>query len=710
MPAVFAAPHRKEEHAMKKMWRKTVLPGVLLLFALLLMPETAQAKSKGVALTEKNFPDVGLLAEVKKYDKDKNGYLSKKELAAVTDFDYDLVIHDFSQLKYFTNIKRLYLSGFDWGLWLGGEVDLTMFPKLEEASIWLDTESHWADASEVQIKVTGLKHLKTFRVYDEAAAGLHINEVDFRNTPALREVAVSGAKGVVFDDGAKLEKLWLYGVPEIPVEQIENFAELTQLSISTKDPEFTTIDLSGLSRLTGLQVKGDFFEALDTAGADALKKLEIEGGTAKKYVLSGSRTLKNVTLRCPLLEELYAADCPALKTLHVYADGLTVLDVGGDTSLTSLHVESNRLETIDVHVNPALEKMEICSDVLKALDIRANTALEWLTVRSDALELIDTGKNKALDYLELTGDHLASVDVSKNPALKSLVLETKRLEEVDISKNKRLSGLRIDSQELTQLRLGDNQKLHTLSVTAPKLTELDLSANTELWGLKVNNTSLEELKLPGLERLDTLTLEGNEKLETLDVSGSPELCSLTLEGDGLTSLNLLRQTELRELSVVRCRKLTELKMASNVDLRWVVIKDTAVRSLIFPKQHRLQSLSVMENPMLTELDLSRLPKLVWAVITGNEKLPELDFSNNHILYEAYIDNNPLRTVTFGEVPNMKNLFCQNTALTEIDLSGATRADLVVYCDEGVKITGYTGTVHTEKPELDADRYPWAVTP
>lgn len=97
--------------------RRTIFAGVLLLSAVLLSaPAAAQAKSKGVALTKKNFPDEEVLREVKKYDKDKNRYLSKKELAAVTEIYWDWSFDDFSQLRFFTNLRSLTLDSFGTGL------------------------------------------------------------------------------------------------------------------------------------------------------------------------------------------------------------------------------------------------------------------------------------------------------------------------------------------------------------------------------------------------------------------------------------------------------------------------------------------------------------------------------------------------------------------------------------------------------------------
>ena len=148
---------------MRRTWKKICLSGMLLLAALLMMtPVSVQAKKtktdKGIALTAKNFPDESFLRQAKTYDKDKNGYLSKTEIEAVTGLSWDLSLSDFSQLRYFTNLKSLSLAGLGYGLWLGDELDLTCFSKLETLWIDLDTKNYRADADSVQINASGLRN------------------------------------------------------------------------------------------------------------------------------------------------------------------------------------------------------------------------------------------------------------------------------------------------------------------------------------------------------------------------------------------------------------------------------------------------------------------------------------------------------------------------------------------------------------------------
>lgn len=681
---------------MKKIWRTALLGGLLFFSMLLLVPETAQAKKvgkdKGVALTAKNFPDGWVLAEVKKHDKDKNGYLSKKEQLAVTEFEVEGLFSDLSQLRFFTNLKSLKLYDYDLGLCPGNEVDLTMFPRLETVLLLLETESWYAkDSREVRITVSGLQHLKELHIceyYSEDGDKEEVRNIkvlDLRDTPALKRVTFGDAKGVIFDDGAKLEELALSNMPGIPVKQIENFTELKELKISTKDPEFTQIDLSKLRKLTSLRLSGVPVALVNTAGARALKDLYIGSGALKELDLSENVKLRTVDLECPLLDELHVENSPGLDSLSVSSEHLASLDVKNLAALTGLFIYLDELRTLDVSGNPALFNL-------------------WIS--AEKLETLDLSKNPALGCLKISSEKLEELDLRKNPALKELRLDTKRLQALDTAKNKKLNTLWINSQDLTQLNLANNKKLITLVVSAPGLQALDLSANIRLRDLWVKHTSLTELKVPGLKRLSELTVEGNGKLETLDVLESPALSNLTVRENALTSLNLSGQTDMNRLTIIGEKRLTSLEIPGKTNPSSIIIDDTAVRSLVFQKLRSLIYLAVVGNPGLETLDLAKLPKLRVAVITDNAKLTELDFSKKPDLYEVNIDNNPLCAVTFGEVPNMAYLFCQNTALTKIDLSGATRKDLVVYCDEGVKVTGYSGTVRTEKRAPDEGRYSW----
>lgn len=637
---------------MRRTWKKACLPGILVLAALLMMtPVNVQAKKakadKGIALTAKNFPDKSFLQEAKTYDKDKNGYLSKTEIAAVTGLSWESSLSDFSQICYFTNLKSLSLSGWGYGLWLGDELDLTCFSKLETVWIDLDTKDYRADADSVLINASGLKKLKRVHIHDAASVDIddwsgsydgsdaNIDVVDLRNTPVLQEVFVGGAKEILFDDEAKISELTLYNLAEVPNEKIAGFTKLKRLSIAANTAGFTQIDLAGLTRLTELYLEAACLKTVALADTGALSTLSLGSSALEGIDVSKQTYLGNLRLNCP---------------------GLKKLDVRKNTALDGLYVESEQLAELDVNKNTLLKNLDIKAWKLPVLDVSKNTLLEYLAVESDRLAFLNTGNNIKLKELRLTSPELLTLDLRKN------------------------------------------KKLDTLFVSGAKMSALDLAANTKITRLRILNTPLASVDLSALDHLHTLIIIGDEKLTELDVSANQNLENVILEGTSLASLDLQRQNELSQLTISGNRKLGELKMTSNANLCELVVKGTALKTLAFPKQKRLWKLEISDNPQLEALDLTKLPKLSTVKITGNEKLKELDFIKNEVLNQVNVSGNALETLKFGKLPGLIYLNCQKNQLSGIDLTGTKLDSLKVYCDEGVEVTGCSGSVSTDEPQ------------
>ena len=161
--------------------KRSIFAGALLLGAALLFTPTDMAQAKevppdgNIPLTSEYFQDEWLLDWVKWYDEDKDGFLSAEEVASVTVLEFEKDLSDFSQVQYFTNLKKLVLEyekdyGYDeyelFGVWAGEVLDLRAFPNLEQARLFLDTSKAPDGSAEVQIQVSGLKYLKELSIQD----------------------------------------------------------------------------------------------------------------------------------------------------------------------------------------------------------------------------------------------------------------------------------------------------------------------------------------------------------------------------------------------------------------------------------------------------------------------------------------------------------------------------------------------------------------
>ena len=89
---------------------KKLLAGLGMAAMMLTVPATVSTvnAASGVTIDAKHFPDKIFRSVVSDADKDKNGKLSKKELANIDEvYLYDYGIKDLTGIEYFTNIRTL---------------------------------------------------------------------------------------------------------------------------------------------------------------------------------------------------------------------------------------------------------------------------------------------------------------------------------------------------------------------------------------------------------------------------------------------------------------------------------------------------------------------------------------------------------------------------------------------------------------------------
>lgn len=125
-----------------------LLGGLLFLTVMTLLPTCAAYAKEvpadgNIPLTAEYFPDEYFLNMVSWYDKNKDGSLSPEETAAVDWLWITEKLTDFSQVQYFTNLRKLDVlrsdETRDVGVWIDTDMDLTVFPNLETVEIELDS-------------------------------------------------------------------------------------------------------------------------------------------------------------------------------------------------------------------------------------------------------------------------------------------------------------------------------------------------------------------------------------------------------------------------------------------------------------------------------------------------------------------------------------------------------------------------------------------
>ena len=591
--------------------KKSILAGALLMSAALFFApaDTAQAKEipadGNIPLTAGYFPDEWLLKEAKTYDSDADGVLSPEEVAQVTSISCRKDVSDFSQIQYFTNLKHLSFGVQDedewYGVWAGGDLDLTVFPNLESFWMWVDSSKGPSKNRMIEIDLSGLEHLKSVTILDRAlwlkdydASKVRISVADLRDTPALEFVEINDVLHILMDEAAAVNYLYLWDVGEIPAAQISTFAKLERLSIRADIPEFTSLDLSKCPLLSYLCILGDHLDTLVTSGADSLQKMWIE------------------------------------------SRALTGMDVSANTELKDLQLDCPKLETLNVAENRKLEELKVSSERLAAVDVGNQVELTYLSLTAGRLEALDVGKNTKLTRLTVDSDQLETLDVSRNGELECLHVGSKRMTELNLEENKKLNDLSLRCVKLSSLKLYSDKALRDLTVRKTPLTPLHLPALTGLNYLRIyENTGLKKLVLPALPELESLEVIGTKNLAKLDVSNCPKIYRLCVENTSLKSLSMPKQIKLQWLEVTGNTKLTKLDLSKN---------------------RRINYLKVNGSKKLTSLDLSKIKKMSFADVSDNA-LKTLKIGTKEYLEYLDCSKNKLRTLDLSGATWLRELVC-----------------------------------------------------
>ncbi len=188
------------------------------------------------------------------------------------------------------------------------------------------------------------------------------------------------------------------------------------------------------------------------------------------------------------------------------------------------------------------------------------------------------------------------------------------------------------------------------------------------------------------EKLEKLTLERNAITE-LNLGENPSLKELIVPDSKLTTVNLSKATKLEKLDI-QSNQLTTLDLSKNENIKWIDCGKNRLSTFKLPHSAPLLILKCYSNK-LNEIDINRFPSLI-ELNCSNNALTELRVENLVILNKLNCYGNPnikslnlssnvrltdlsasqcgLTQISFAENSSIKNLWLENNALTELDLS------------------------------------------
>ena len=239
----------------------------------------------------------------------------------------------------------------------------------------------------------------------------------------------------------------------------------------------------------------------------------------------------------------------------------------------------------------------------------------------------------SLQILKVNGNPASVLDVTGCSSLKKLYAQNSTFSELHVTGLGSLEEVRIENNHLTDLDLTGLTSLRALSCYGNQLHTLDARPAAALEVLQADSNGMESLLVEGLGNLKTLHCQNNN-LQQISLSGLGALEEFNAANNSLTELIVDEATALKTV------------LAGNNQLSGEFRFGTA------------KQVSV-ENNQITNL------------IGAEENIAYLNFNNNQLTSlkmdsaapeSVYGNQNNLSLLQFGDVSNLKTLYCAENHL------------------------------------------------
>ena len=260
---------------------------------------------------------------------------------------------------------------------------------------------------------------------------------------------------------------------------------------------------------------------------------------------------------------------------------------------------------------------------LQRVDVSQNTIGDFAPVKDLS----------SLQILKVNGNPASVLDVTGCSSLKKLYAQNSTFSELHVTGLGSLEEVRIENNHLTDLDLTGLTSLRALSCYGNQLHTLDARPAAALEVLQADSNGMESLLVEGLGNLKTLHCQNNN-LQQISLSGLGALEEFNAANNSLTELIVDEATALKTV------------LAGNNQLSGEFRFGTA------------KQVSV-ENNQITNL------------IGAEENIAYLNFNNNQLTSlkmdsaapeSVYGNGNNLSLLQFGDVSNLKTLYCAENHL------------------------------------------------
>jgi Leucine-rich repeat (LRR) protein len=401
----------------------------------------------------------------------------------------------------------------------------------------------------------------------------------------------------------------------------------------------------------------NFEAALEALGYD-----DISGDGQVPTALIENVTMLNVS-SLSISDVTGIEDFTALENFNCRANSISSVDVSNNINLKIFDIRINQLTNLDVSALVNLEQLYVQQNNLTNINMPNSVALQVFACNINNLTNIDVSNNVNLRELFMQGNQITSIDITNLPALKEFFAFNNSLATIDITTNVDLETLDVTNTNLTSLDISNNPLLTRVAASNNNLTSFVLGDNTALSQLFLRNNDLTALNLSGLTGLTSLDVRSNN-LSDLNIQNGTNTIITNFQATDNPNLTCITVDDVA-YSTANWTTIDAQTSFGNIYCRYTAIPDanfeSALNSLGYDDISGDGQVPTALIEVVTNLDI---PSLSIADLTGIEDFTALTFLN--------VNNNSLTNLDVTNLVNLEGLLISTNNLATIDLSTLTQ--------------------------------------
>ena len=229
-----------------------------------------------------------------------------------------------------------------------------------------------------------------------------------------------------------------------------------------------------------------------------------------------------------------------------------------------------------------------------------------------------------------------NLDLSSLKSLEIFDMECSQIDKIVIPKSIKKLNLRLN--EISNIDLTNLSNLEELDLLGNPISKIDLTNLKKLKNIKLDLSFFtKNINFSNNPNLEYIELSGNIPLvlknRTIDFTNNIKLKTLIIKDNNLETLNLEKNINLEKIDLTN-NNLANLKL----------------------NNEKLEYLNLSNNKNFKNINVTKLPKLKYIKLDNTKlKMDSIDFSNNPLLEEVYINGGDDNSININSLDFSNNL-------------------------------------------------------